>query len=103
MEIPDNFMRCTRCNGTLTEEAGYYGCTNAKQKTCGNKSLIPKTKMEEIVLSDLMVKFMKLGDLECLFEDIKETIEEILETTPCSEEIVRKSTQALKFLRIENP
>ena len=48
-------MKCHCCNGPIVlisgKGGGYYGCYNFRRKTCTNKLLVPRKRLEKIILS----------------------------------------------------
>ena len=50
-------MRCHCCNGPMVlvsgTDSGYYGCYNWRRKTCTNALLVPRKRVEKVILSEL--------------------------------------------------
>jgi len=49
-------MKCQSCGGAIVLIAGtangYYGCFNAKRKTCNNKLLVPRKRIEKAIIEE---------------------------------------------------
>ena len=47
-------MTCSKCGGAIVlisgKGSGYYGCFNAKRKTCNNALLVPRKRIEETLM-----------------------------------------------------
>lgn len=54
-------IKCKCCDGAMVQVSGkgggYYGCYNAKRKSCTNKLLISRKRVEAIILNDLKKNF----------------------------------------------
>lgn len=68
-------MKCKLCGGAMVLVSGkgsdYYGCYNTKRKTCSNKLLIARNKVEKIILSELKEKLLIAENLEYIFKQIE--------------------------------
>ncbi len=66
-------IRCRNCNGAVVEISGKgggcYGCDNAKRKACKNKLLIPRKRIETIIIDDLKEKFLTSENLRYIYDE----------------------------------
>lgn len=71
-------MKCHCCDGAMTlvsgKGSGYYGCYNAKRKTCKNKLLISRNKVEKIILGALKEKLLISENIEYIFKKFEKTL-----------------------------
>jgi hypothetical protein len=55
-------IRCRTCDGAIVQTSSkggeYYECSNAKRKACNNKLLVPRKRIETIIINDLKEKFL---------------------------------------------
>ena len=79
-------LTCKRCGGAMVQisgkSGGYYGCYNSKRKTCSNKLLIPRKRLEAMLLNDLKAKFLTPENLEYVYEAVEQTIAKTLNEVP---------------------
>ncbi len=79
-------MKCSICEGAIVlaggKGTGYYGCNNARRKACHNTILIPRKKLETIIIKDLREKILTLENLEYVFKNIEKLTLESLNKTP---------------------
>lgn len=79
-------LKCKCCDGAMVQISGkgggYYGCYNAKRKTCTNKLLIPRKRLETILLNDLKEKFLTTENLKYIYENIEKTVAKTLNEVP---------------------
>jgi hypothetical protein len=88
-------LKCKSCGGAIVQISGkgggYYGCYNNKRKTCNNKLLIRRTKIESIIVNDLKDKFLTAENLKYVYENVEKTIAKTLNEVP--EELRQKRHQ----------
>jgi site-specific DNA recombinase len=79
-------MKCSLCEGAIVlvsgKSSGYYGCYNAKRKTCTNTLLIPRKKVEEHILQDLREKILTVENLDYVYQNVEKLAAKILNTVP---------------------
>ncbi len=76
--------------------SGYYGCYNAKRKTCNNKMLIARNKVEKIILNELKEKLLIAENIEYVFKAIEKKLAQGSGELP--EKIKKKKSQHEKIL-----
>lgn len=88
-------LECKCCGGAMVQISGkgggYYGCYNSKRKTCKNKLLIPRKRIEAILLDNLQEKLLTAENLKYVYENVKKTIAKTLNEVP--EELKQKRSQ----------
>lgn len=93
-------MKCSKCGGAIVlvsgKGSGYYGCFNAKRKTCNNTLLAPRKKIEETITSDLKNKILTLENIEYVYKKVEKLISNGLNDIP--EKIKKKKQQYDKIL-----
>lgn len=61
-------LKCKCCGGAMVQVSGkgggYYGCYNNKRKTCNNKLMIQRKKVEEHILEHLKVELLTSENLK---------------------------------------
>ncbi len=79
-------IKCKSCNGAMVQVSGkgggYYGCYNAKRKSCSNKLLIPRKRVEAIILNDLKEKFLTVENLKYIYASVEKAIAKTLSEVP---------------------
>lgn len=93
-------MKCSKCGGAIAlisgKDSGYYGCFNAKRKTCNNTLLIPRKRIEETIISNLKEKILTVENIEYVYKRIEKLIAQGLNEVP--ELIKKKKSQNEKIL-----
>jgi len=73
-------LRCGECNGSISlvsgKSSGYYGCLNAVKKTCSNKMLISRKRLEDHFVQVLNQKVLQPDALEIVFQKTAQKIKE---------------------------
>jgi len=68
-------MKCQVCGGAIVlisgKGTGYYGCYNARRKTCNNMLLIPRKRIEEKIISELKDKILTTENLEYIYKKVE--------------------------------
>ncbi|MCF7909572.1 MAG: recombinase family protein, partial [Candidatus Omnitrophica bacterium] len=94
-------MRCQRCNGAILlvsgKGGGYYGCFNAKRKTCTNTLLVPRKRIEKIIISELKEKLLTVENLRYVYEKVEKLASSGMNEIP--EKIKNKKNQCEKIAR----
>jgi site-specific DNA recombinase len=93
-------VKCKSCGGAMVQisgkNGGYYGCYNSKRKTCKNKLLISRKRLEMILLTDLKEKLLTPKNLKYVYENVEEAIAQTMHEVP--EELKQKRHQYEKVL-----
>jgi len=93
-------MKCRCCGGPIVlvsgKGRGYYGCYNAKRKTCDNKLLVGRRRVEDAILSDLSEKILTIENLEYVYKNVEKAVAESLNEIP--EQLKSKRAQYEKTL-----
>lgn len=80
------FIKCKCCDGAMVQVSGkgggYYGCYNAKRKVCTNKLIIPRKRVEAIILEDLKHKFLTAENLKYIFQNVEKLVAKTLNEVP---------------------
>ncbi len=88
-------IKCKCCDGAMVQVSGkgggYYGCYNAKRKSCTNKLMIPRKRVEAIILNDLREKFLTVENLKYIYENVEKMITKTLSEVP--EDLKQKKGQ----------
>jgi site-specific DNA recombinase len=88
-------LKCKCCGGAMVQISGkgggYYGCYNNKRKTCANKLLIPRKKVENQILQDLKTKLLTAENLKYVYNNVEKEIAKSLNEVP--EELKQKRHQ----------
>ena len=88
-------LKCKCCGGAMVQISGkgggYYGCYNNKRKTCTNKLLIQRKKVEAHILEDLTDKLLTAENLKYVFENLEKELAKSLNEVP--EELKQKKHQ----------
>jgi len=84
-------MKCQCCGGAIVLIAGagngYYGCFNAKRKTCNNKLLVPRKRIEKTIIDDLKEKILTLENLSYVYEKVEKLVSSGMNEVP---ELIKK-------------
>lgn len=88
-------LQCKCCGGAIVQvcgkSGGYYGCHNAKRKTCTNKLTIPRTRLEELLLENLKQNLLTAENLKYVYDNVEKEIAKTLSEVP--EELKQKRHQ----------
>ena len=107
-------MKCQHCEGAMVlvsgKGNGYYGCYNAKRKTCSNKLLIARNKVEKIILKELKEKLLIAENIEYIFKEIEKTLAkgsgeipgEIKKKKAQHEKVLSEIQNYLNFIKVGN-
>jgi len=84
-------MKCNACGGAIVlisgKGSGYYGCYNARRKTCNNMLLIPRKRIEETIINELKEKILTVENLEYVYKNVEKMAAEGFNEVP---ELVKK-------------
>ncbi len=79
-------LKCQTCGGAIVlisgKGSGYYGCYNAKRKTCDNNLLVPRKRVEKVIISGLKEKILTADNLEYVYETLEKLIVKGLNKVP---------------------
>lgn len=79
-------LKCKCCKGTIVQvcgkSGGYYGCHQAKRKTCSNKLTVQRKRLEEILINNLKTNLLTSENLNYVYDKIEKEIEKSLSTVP---------------------
>ncbi len=98
-------MKCHCCNGPIVlvsgKSGGYYGCYNFRRKTCTNKLLVSRKRLEKIILSALQEKILTPDNVDYIYKNLEKQIAKRLNDNP--EAIKKKKAQHDKIsLEMQN-
>ena len=95
-------MKCNTCGGAIVlisgKSTGYYGCYNAKRKTCNNTLLIPRKRVEEIIIKELKESLLTVENLEYVYKNVEKIAAEGFNEVP---ELVKKKTAQFEKIKQE--
>ena len=73
-------IACGSCGGSIIlvsgKGSGYYGCHNARRKSCDNKMLISRKKLESFFMQALFEKVLKPEHLELVYQKVAKEIQQ---------------------------
>jgi len=107
-------MKCNTCGGAIVlisgKGTGYYGCYNAKRKTCSNTLAIPRKRIEEIIINELKDKILTADNLEYVYKNVEKLAAEGFNEVPDLvkkkraqyEKIQQEIQNYLNFIKIGN-
>jgi hypothetical protein len=76
--------------------SGYYGCYNAKRKSCNNNLLVPRKRIEQIIISELKQKLLTAENLSYVYKNVEKLAASELNEVPAL--IKKKRLQQEKLL-----
>ncbi len=95
MHLMAGLLKCKSCGGAMVQISGkgggYYGCYNNKRKACTNKLMVPRKKVESLIIGDLKEKFLTVENLKYVYDNVEKTIAKTLNEVP--EELKQKKHQ----------
>jgi len=105
IHLLSGIMRCQLCEGAIVlisgKGSGYYGCYNAKRKTCSNTLTISRKRIEKCIISDLKETILTAENVEYVYKNLEKVIASGLNDAP--ELIKKKKAQYEKlFSEIQN-
>ncbi len=95
-------MKCKLCGGAVVlvsgKKSGYYGCYNSTRKSCSNTLLVPRKRIEEIIIRELGEKLLTVDNLDYIYQKVEKLAAESLHEVP---ELVKKKKGQLEKLQRE--
>ena len=107
-------MKCNACGGAIVlisgKGTGYYGCYNARRKTCNNMLLIPRKRIEETIINELKEKILTTENLEYVYKKVEKLavegfneVPELVKKKKAQYEKIKQEIQNyLNFIRVGN-
>jgi len=93
-------MKCNSCGGAVVlisgKGSGYYGCYNAKRKSCDNQLLVPRNRIEKTITSELKERLLTSENLKYVYKKVEVLISKGLNEVP--ELMKKKKAQHEKLL-----
>jgi len=93
-------MRCKSCGGAIVQISGkgggYYGCYNTKRKTCNNKLLVSRKRVEIAIISELKERLLTVENLEYVYKNVEKLVKKGMNEVP--ESLKKKKAQYDKLL-----
>jgi len=93
-------MKCQCCGGAIIlvsgKGGGYYGCFNSRRKTCKNSLLVPRKRIEKIILTELKEKILTIENLKYVYDKVEKLVSAGMNEVP--EQIKKKKAQYDKTL-----
>jgi hypothetical protein len=79
-------LRCGVCGGAIAlvsrKGSGYYGCLNGSRRSCDNRQLIARKRLEEKVLAALEAEVMRADVLKAVYAKTAAKIRELFAHVP---------------------
>ena len=105
VHLLSGIMRCQSCGGAIVlisgKGSGYYGCYNAKRKTCSNTLTVSRKHIEKCIISDLKETILTAENVEYVYKNLEKVIVNGLNDAPVL--IKKKKAQYEKlFSEIQN-
>ena len=107
-------MKCKSCDGAIVlisgKGGGYYGCYNTKRKTCSNPLIIPRKRIEEIIIKELQNTILTAENVEYIYKNVEKLAAQGLNEIPALvakkkaqyERIQQEIQNYLNFIRMGN-
>ncbi len=84
-------IKCQSCGGAIVtvggKGGGYYGCYNARRKTCNNMLLVPRKRIEQTIVADLKEKILTIENLDYVYKNVEKLVASGMNEVP---ELIRK-------------
>ena len=81
-------MTCGSCGGNISQvsgkNGGYYGCANARKKSCDNKVLVRRSLVEKVVINEVRKQISSPEKIQYLFEKVEAEISNLYSDIPDS-------------------
>ena len=94
-------LKCNSCGGAIVlisgKGSGYYGCYNAKRKTCDNKLLVPRKRIEQVIIDDLKKKILTSENLRYVYKNLEKLIQKGFNQVP--EHVKKKKNEYDKIMK----
>lgn len=79
-------LRCGECGAAVIQVSGkgsgYYGCSNAKKKTCSNCLLVPRKRIEDALLNKIQQDLLEPEKIHEILKRVEMEIEKQFATVP---------------------
>lgn len=107
-------LKCKCCGGSMVQvsgkSGGYYGCYNYRRKTCTNKLLIQRKKVEEHILTHLRGELLTVENLKYVYDNVEkeglktlnEVPEELKQKRHLQEKVQTELQNLLNFIKAGN-
>ncbi len=107
-------MKCDSCGGAIVlisgKGSGYYGCYNAKRKTCNNSLLVPRKRIEQIIILELKQKILTTENLSYVYKNVEKLAASGLNEVPWlikkkklqQEKLLSEIQNYLNFIKVGN-
>ena len=96
------FMKCKSCGGSFHlmsgKGMGYYGCYNGRRKTCSNTLLVPRKRIEKIIITKLRENLLTTENLEYIYRNIEKLVAIGLNEVP---ELTKKKKAQFEKIKAE--
>ncbi|MFC1590404.1 recombinase family protein [Candidatus Omnitrophota bacterium] len=100
IHLLSGLLRCQCCGGAIIlisgKGNGYYGCFNARRKTCDNGLLVPRKRIEMTIITDLKEKILTLENLRYVYKKVEKLVSAGMDEVP--DLIKKKKAQYEKSL-----
>ena len=81
-------MTCGSCGGNISQvsgkNGGYYGCANARKKSCDNKVLVRRSLVEKIVINEVRKQISSPEKIQYLLEKVEAEVSNLYSDIPDS-------------------
>ena len=81
-------MTCGSCGSNISQvsgkNGGYYGCANARKKSCDNKVLVRRSLVEKIVINEVRKQITSPEKIQYLLEKVEADISNLYSDIPDS-------------------
>ncbi|MFH1868367.1 MAG: recombinase family protein, partial [Candidatus Omnitrophota bacterium] len=71
-------IKCQSCGGAIVvlsgKGGGYYGCYNARRKTCDNMLLVSRKRIEHAIISELKEKILTCENLDYVYKNVEKLV-----------------------------
>ena len=95
-------MKCKLCEGAIVliggKGSGYYGCYNAKRKTCRNTLLVPRKRVEQAIITELKEKLLTSENLDYVYKNVEKLATSSVNEVP---ELVQKKRAQHEKIQLE--
>jgi hypothetical protein len=75
--------------------SGYYGCYNFRRKTCTNKLIIARSRIEDIIINKIRDKILTPDNLQEVYRRVEDVVAKEMNTLP--DQVKKKETQLNQF------
>ncbi|MBU1087546.1 MAG: recombinase family protein [Candidatus Omnitrophica bacterium] len=94
-------MKCHSCGGNIIlisgKASGYYGCFNARRKTCSNTLIVSRKRIESIIISELKEQILTIKNLDYVYKKVETITASGMNEVP--EQIKKKKVQYDKTMQ----